>query len=349
MRVVAVGAQARAAWEEAAAADRTAVVSQTPEWMDVLCAVGRWQDATRVYEARDGRRLVLPLARRRRAIEALSAEHSMPAGWSAGGLLCADGPLRPGDVEGVVGDLRRRPVLELSVRPRPGEDERWAAAVPDSVPRTARMLQVLGLAAGFPELWAHSFSGNVRRNCRRAEKTGVTVDCDDTGRLVGLFDDLYRSSVRRWAEQQHEPALLAHVRARVRDPVQKFSLVARRLGSACRVWVAFRGGEPAAAIIVLTHGANATYWRGAMDKRVATGSGANELLHRLAIERACAEGALTYDMGESSEDSGLARFKRGFGAREVIVRTYRFERLPVGELRDAGRRAAKRVIGMRDA
>jgi hypothetical protein len=348
MRLVAVGAAARSAWERAAAGDRTAVASQTPAWMDAACSVARWRDATRLYEEADGRRLILPLARRERGIDPLSAEHSMPTGWNMGGLLTADGPLRPEDVQAVAGDLRRRSVLELTVRPRPDEDEHWAAAVPANLPRSARLIQVVDLRSGFSDLWEHAFASNVRRNCRRAAKTGLTVDCDDTGRLVPVFDRLYRLSVSRWAAHQREPAQLARWRAGRRDSPQKFRAVADRLGDACRVWVASRGGEPAAAIIVLTHGAAVTYWRGAMDRDVAAGTGANELLHRLAIERACAEGALTYDMGESAADSGLARFKRGFGAHDVHVRTYRFERLPVDAAREASRRAVKRAIGFRE-
>jgi Acetyltransferase (GNAT) domain len=343
MRLVATGAAAREPWERAAAMDAATVASQTPAWMDAVCAVSHARDATRLYEAPDGRRLVLPLARRARGVE-----HSMPVGWGMGGLLAVEGTVREDDVRGVVADLRRRSVLELTIRPRPGEDERWSAAVPARLPRTDRMLHVVDLASGFPDLWAHAFSSNVRRNCRRAEKAGLTVACDDTGRLVPEFDRLYRLSVSRWAAEQHEPAALSHWRARHRDPVAKFHAVAERLGPRCRVWVASRDGQPAAAIIVLTHGTSATYWRGAMDKEVAVGTGANELLHRLAIERACAEGALTYDMGESAPGSGLARFKRGFGGREVHVRTYRFERLPVSRMREAGRQAAKRAIGFRD-
>lgn len=340
MRLVAIGPAAREAWARAAAPDSGAVASQTPAWMDAVCSVSHAQDATRLYEAPDGRRLVLPLARRIPGVE-----HSMPVGWGMGGLLAVDGAVRADDVHGVVAELGRRNLIELTVRPRPDEDREWAAAKP---PGSTRMLCVLDLARGFRDLWAQSFSSNVRRNCRRAEKAGLTVECDETGRLVPVFDRLYRISVSRWADEQHEPRALSQWRARHRDPAEKFRAVAERLGPRCRVWVASRGGEPAAAIVVLTQGTTATYWRGAMDKRVAVGTGANELLHRLAIERACNEGALTYDMGESAPGSGLARFKRGFGAREVQVRTYRFERLPVNRLREAGRHAAKRAIGFRD-
>lgn len=63
MELTAVGPAARAAWLEALATDRSALVSQTPAWLDCVCASGRYEDATRAYRASHGRQLILPLAR----------------------------------------------------------------------------------------------------------------------------------------------------------------------------------------------------------------------------------------------------------------------------------------------
>jgi hypothetical protein len=67
VELIAVGQAAREAWVEALATDATALVSQTPAWLDCVCASGRYEDATRAYRAGDGRQLVLPLARWARA------------------------------------------------------------------------------------------------------------------------------------------------------------------------------------------------------------------------------------------------------------------------------------------
>jgi lipid II:glycine glycyltransferase (peptidoglycan interpeptide bridge formation enzyme) len=210
------------------------------------------------------------------------------------------------------------------------------------------MSQTLDLAGGFDHVWARRFSSNVRRACRRAERLGLAVEWDERGRLVDAFDALYRLSVSRWAADQHEPERLAQWRARRRDPRRKFALVAERLGPSCRIWLARRAGEPVAAIIVLRHGAHSSYWRGAMDSERARGSGVNELLHRLAIEHACAEGGRWYHMGDTAPGSSLARFKRGFGAVEQQHAGYRFERLPLTAADALARRQVKRVIGFRD-
>jgi hypothetical protein len=101
-------------------------------------------------------------------------------------------------------------------------------------------------------------------------------------------------------------------------------------------------------MIVLTHGRHCTLWRSAMDKRVAARSGANELLHRLAIEEACDAGRRFFHLGESAPGSPLAHHKRGLGAEEEHYTGYRFERLPLTAIDRFVRRQVKRVIGFRE-
>ena len=117
----------------------------------------------------------------------------------------------------------------------------------------------------------------------------------------------------------------------------------RENGRHCTIWMASRGGEPLAAIVVLTRGPWATYWRGAMDAERARGTGANELLHRCAIEAACAAQRRSYDFGISQTDA-LKRFKSSSGTTDVPVRTYYFESLPTAAAEAKGYRAAKEVV-----
>ena len=84
-----------------------------------------------------------------------------------------------------------------------------------------------------------------------------------------------------------------------------------------------------------------------MDEQLARGTGANELLHRLAIEDACASGRRSYHMGESAPGSSLARFKRGFGAVEQPHAGYRFERVPLTAADALLRRHVKRALRIR--
>lgn len=337
----------REVWQELLRADPTALVSQTPAWVDCICALGGCEDASRLYETPDGRQLVLPMVRRRGLPAALAIQASLPPSWGMGGLLAAGGAA-PEEVAAVFADLAARPALRTSLRPNPLAAEAWAAARPAVVVAVPRLAHVLDLEGGFERVWSERFKGETRTGVRKAERAGLVVECDTSGRLVPVFYDLFRRSVDRWARQQHEPLRLARWRAQRRDPLRKFQLVAERLGEACRIWVAWLDGRPAAAILVL-QGANASYTRGAMDKELAGPARANHLLHRLAIEDACRAGCRHYHMGESGSSASLAQFKSRFGAAPHRYAEYHLERLPITSLDDRLRRLVKRLIGFKDA
>ena len=347
MKLTAEGPAARAVWERVLAHDPNATISQTPTWMDCVCASGRWTDVTRAYLADDGGELVLPLAGWRRSGGASPVAASMPFGWGTGGLLCMEGRPSVADVAAVVADLSQERPFRTTLRPGPAMEHEWAAGVPEHVRRTRHMSQSIELADNFSAV-SSRFSSSVRRNVRKAERGPITVEWDEGGRLVPVFDALYRTSIDRWAERQHEPRALAQWRARRRDPLSKFKLVAERLGAACRIGVARRSEAPAAAIIVLTHGEHSTYWRGAMDQTLATGTGANELLHCKAIEDACQAGRRWYHMGDSAPASSLAEFKRRLGAEEEHYTGYRLERWPLSAAEERVRTSAKRLLRFRD-
>jgi hypothetical protein len=347
MRLVAEGAAARPAWERVLAADPAATISQTPAWVDCLSAVSPWTDATRAYATDDGRELVLPLVRRRGSPRALPVEGSMPFGWGNGGLLCGDGELSAADVAAVVADLSRRRPVRLGLRPGPAREESWSRGMSGSAGRAPRFSQTVDLAGGFADVAAR-FSRSTRKNIRRAENGPLTVEWQEGARLVPVFDRLYRASVDRWAQRQHEPLALARWRARRRDPRRKFETVAERLGPACRIGVAWLAGEPAAAIVVLSQGQHGTYWRGAMDEAVAANTRASELLHSLAIEDACRAGRRWYHMGDSAPSSSLADFKRRFGAGEEHHTAYLLERWPLTAAERFAKSAVKRALRFRD-
>jgi hypothetical protein len=276
----------------------------------------------------------------------VAPEASLPESWGMGGLL-ASGGVRAADVAAVFADLAARPALRISIRPSPLHAGHWDAARPRRAITVPRLAHVLDLGGGFGTVWGQRFSGTARTAVRKAERSGVTAECDSTGRLLPVFYALWERSVDRWAAQQNEPQRLARWRAHRRDPYDKLELIARTLGDACRVWVAWHDGRAAAALIVL-QGANAHYTRGAMDKDLAGPTRANYLLHRLAIEDACAAGCRRYHMGETGTSASLAQFKSRFGALPHTYAEYRLERVPISAA-DAGlRTAVKRAIRFRD-
>ncbi|MET7599233.1 GNAT family N-acetyltransferase [Streptomyces sp. NPDC005481] len=337
----------RDVWWELAGRDPDTNPSQTPLWLDCLCATGPYRDASRLYEFERGFRLVLPLVGTRRRPQILGAEESWPAAWGIGGPVCP-GEVRPAEARVVLADLARLRALRVGVRLRPADQAVWANAA-TGFRLEPHMTQMVDLDGGFGTVWERRFRGHVRREVRRAERSDVDVEVDRTGRLVPAFYQLYQKSIVRWAEQQHEPLALAHWRRTREFPVRRLEEVAARFGEECAIWMASCAGEPAAACVVLRHGRHAKLWRSAMDRELAHPVRAVPLLYRSAIEDACAAACRTFDMGESAPDSSLATFKAGFGAKSFSSPRCLRERLPVSAAERRLRTAVKRLIRFQDA
>jgi hypothetical protein len=332
----------REAWRDITQADPNALVTQSPAWVDTLCAITGAQDASRHYEMPDGQRLILPLARQAGLLRRMA---SMPSAWGFGGLLSAQ-PIRAEHVAAVFDDLATLPALQITLRPNPLDADAWQAGAPSAVLRLPRRAHAIDLAGGFDAV-SKRFDTQAKRNMRKAEREGVSVECDASGRLVPEFYELFLMSLERWAGKQHEPNWLARWRGQRRDPMSKFVQMSQGMAGACRWYVARVNGKPAGAILVLM-GKNAHYTRGAMDRSLAS-TGANFLLHRTAIEDACKAGCRWYHMGETGNSESLSNFKEHFGAQPYAYAEYRVERLPLTKTDTAARNAIKKLIGFKDA
>jgi hypothetical protein len=338
----------RNVWQDLADRDEQALVTQTPTWLDSICATWPFEDASRLYQFDTGLQIVVPMARRRGWPARRIAEESWPR-WGMCGAVVPDGVPDASQARLVFQDLARRPALRVSIRFGPEAAPVWSTAVPGGFATLDCPTQVLDLEGGFRTVWDRRFHTRVRRAVVRAEKSAVEVEVDRTGRLVPAFQRLYEESIERWAEQQHEPLAFARWRRMREDPPRALEAVAERFGESCAVWMASCDGQPAAAIVVLRHGVHAKYWRGAMDKKLAHPVRANHLLHRLAIEDACDAGCRTYHMGDSRPGSSLAEFKESFGARCLDSPAYYRERLPLTAADRRLRSVVKRLIRFQDA
>jgi hypothetical protein len=332
-------------WRDVLDASPEALAFQAPAWLDCICEVDGYEDASRLYETSGGGQLVMPMVRRTRLLGALAKDESLPWGWGFGGLVAREAT-RMEDVAAVLSDMTGRAGLRTTtrVRPTPLTAATWAAAAPPGAARIPRLAHVLDLEGGFDQLWTARFTGSARRAVRKAEREGFSVECDTSGRLVPAFYELYRRSLERWARREPTGPAAAQSRGPRQDTLRKFQLVAERLGDVCRMWLARIDGRPAAAIIVLLQGSNASYWRGVMDEELA--GHANYMLQRLAIEDACRAGCRYYHMGETGWSDSLAQYKRSFGAQPFHYSEYRLERLPIARLSDRLHRVKERVTGM---
>jgi hypothetical protein len=340
-------------WRSVLETDERAVVGQSLPWREAVLADGRFTDASVHYAFPSGREVVLPLVRRRRFPARATVVSSWPQVWGTGGPISTDGEVTADEAAFVWRDAARRGTLLTEVTLRPETAPAWlSAASAAGYDVTAGASYLLDLAGGFDEVWRNRFRGTARTAMRKAEKLGVEVEVDRSGRLAHVYDELHERSVRRRAETEGEPVWLSRWRmSRVSSTPAQVALVAAAFGKDCATWVARRDGEPVAAIIVLSAGGHAKYWRGAMDKDLATPFRANDLLHRLAIEEACDQGRRWYDMGGAHPDSALAAFKTKLGATLRHTHELRARRLPARAGHEARMRAetlVKRVTGLKE-
>jgi hypothetical protein len=141
----------RDVWQDILKSDMQAVVSQTPTWLDCICAVGNYEDASRLYKLPGGQQLVLPMVRRR-YLKVFTTQASLPGAWEAGGLVTS-GPIRAEEIAIVFADLARQSVLRTSVRPNPLVADVWSAGQPPGVITVPRLAHVLDLEGGFEQVW----------------------------------------------------------------------------------------------------------------------------------------------------------------------------------------------------
>jgi hypothetical protein len=335
----------RPLWRRLFDADTEALADHGPEWIDAMCDDGRYVDASRLYELPDGRRFVLPLTRRRGVAGAGGWLACHPPAWGIGGLV---GPgADAGVVTAVLADLRQAGAARTWIRPNPLHAAQWAvAARQPSVVVLPRRAHVIDLTGG-PDAVLARMPASTRKKLRSAARRGVRVEVDRTGRLLPVHHELFDKSVRRWAAQQHEPVALARWRAARRDPLAKFQAVARHLGAALAVLVAYVEDRPAASGIMLL-GPAAHDTRAAIDRELAGPARATDLLLWRAIQLACEHGCQTYHLGETGASVSLAHFKERFGATPVDYAEYRLERIPYTSCDRALRAVAKRALRFRD-
>ncbi|PWT75022.1 MAG: hypothetical protein C5B60_05960 [Chloroflexi bacterium] len=339
----------RPLWDSILRSDPGAVVTQSLTWRDVVIANGSYQDVSLLYEFPSGHRAVLPMVRQRQRPAWAAAAASWPGAWGMGGPICEGGCISPAEATAVLADVARRRSLATEIRLRPGASRSWLSkSLQFRVRESGLRCHVLDLTDGFATVWQDRFRGTARTAIRKAERSGLEVEVDRSGRLPPEFFYLYAKSVKRWATMQNEPAWLTRWRMSRSGPPKVLSSVAEHFGADCAIWMARSEGQAVAAIMVLSHAGYAKYWKGAMHKELAGPVRANELLHRLAIDDACRNGCRFYDMGTSRPGSPLAAFKEKFGAVPLVTHTLRIERLPAYTAGDVSRNLIKRAIGFHD-
>jgi hypothetical protein len=339
----------RETWSALVKSDRRAVVSQSLAWHDCVCANPRVVDVSRLYEFGDDRQIILPVVRHDKVPLRLGTQSSWPRAWGVAGPITPNGLVTAEEARAVLSDVACCPALATEIHFRHGAEPGWIDEA-QGFQVSDHTVHILDLDGGFAEVWDRRFHRVIRKNVRKAERSGLDIRVDREGRLLPVYLELLEASITKWAQRQHEPVTLARWRNRRTNAREKLDLVARHFGDACATWVAYWQGEPIASLIVLQFGVYAKSWKSALNADTAGPiKGANALLNRLAIEEACDAGLDLYDMGEARLGSSLAAFKAEFGAQSHTAYRIRTERLPVQTASDGTHRLAKWVLRFRDA
>jgi len=332
---------ARNVWQAVLLSDPGATALQTPAYFEAVLAATGGRDDSRLYSLQDGRRLVLPLVRQR-SVPGIRLTAAFPGGYGHGGML-ATGGLRDGDVRMVVEDLRGQ-ALSTRIGGAHHTAAQWSAGRMPGVVEVPRRVEVLDLSSGFEELLARQFSRSIRYHLRRAERAGVEVELDTTGRLVPVFHQIYRAWVDRWVPKSGLPPMVARRLALQQEPLRKFETVAASLGESCRIFVAWHGGQPVAAAISLVHGQHAIGWRSYSIKELAAPVAANLLTQVSCVADACESGCRYFDLGQSGGVATLQSYKNSFGATPHWVVDLRIEPPGLSRLRSAKERLQGAVV-----
>ncbi len=331
----------RDVWQAVLRSDPGATALQTPAYFDAVLAATGGRDDSRLYCLEDGRRLLLPLVRQP-FVPGVRLAAAYPGGYGHGGML-ATGGLLARDVRMVIDDLRGQ-ALSIRIGAAHHTAAQWSAGLMPGVVEVPRRVEVLDISPGFEELRARQFSRSFRYHLRRAERAGVEVEVDTTGRLVPVFHQIYRAWVDRWVPKSGLPPMVARRMALQQEPLKKFETVAARLREECRVFVAWHRGQPVATAISLVHGQHAIGWRSYSIKELAAPVAANILTQVSCVADACRSGCHYFDLGQSGGVATLQSYKNSFGATPHWVVDLRIEPPTLTRLRSAKERVQGVVV-----
>ncbi|MFL6529906.1 MAG: lipid II:glycine glycyltransferase FemX [Chthoniobacterales bacterium] len=161
-------------------------------------------------------------------------------------------------------------------------------------------------------------ASNVRRNVRKAERSGVTAEVTDGRDAVLKFYKLLVRTRRRHGVPPQSRKFFLKIHEHLIAPGHAF------------VVLAHRKQRPLAGAIYFRFQGNALYKFGASDERLQEFR-ASTLVMWTAIRHLAETGATQLHFGRTDLDAaGLRRFKLAWGAEEEMIEYFRFQRDTAG-------------------
>ena len=293
-----------ALWKTLCDADPHCTYFQTPSWAELMTSLDLgWRDATVLVRSAQGGEAIVPRLTRRAGAGLFRAHESVPPGVYGAPVVG----------RGSLGTEQLEMVARLFAGPRS------AGAVLTEVPgrpldfgarRETKTTHLLRFVTGESEqtLLARYRKGH-RNDVLKARRSGVAVTLAGCEHDIDGYEQLYRQTVTRWNRAPH----LVYPRSLFR----RLHALAQA-GESVRIWLARRGDELLAGVVVLVHGRHAAYWHAASSDAGREVHAGHLALHA-AIVDALSLGAEVFDFMPSGGLAAVERFKEGFDAAASAV------------------------------
>jgi lipid II:glycine glycyltransferase (peptidoglycan interpeptide bridge formation enzyme) len=186
------------------------------------------------------------------------------------------------------------------------------------------------------KIW-EGYKKNIRRDVRKAQKSGITVHGGDSRQDIHLFYKLYLASMERNRAMAKYPL---HWFEAIYEIVTKKGLGAILIAELNRV---------AIAGVVLIYSSSSTHYFHNGSEYEFLKFCPNELLVHSSLEKAIEKGNSFFDfMGSDPKDLSLLRFKEKWGSQSMDLYTYVKDYHPFRcKIWELGKRWANSSVGSR--
>jgi hypothetical protein len=251
------------------------------------------------------------------------------------GNLLGEKEYFPALMELVEKEFERRGIDQVRIAESPFSE----SYRPSSYQSLSAKVSLLDLRGADKEGIWNNYKKYIRRDVRKAEKSGVTIRSGSSGEDTRLFYDLYLASMER-------------NRAAAKYPYQWFRVLCEGEPGKSLGTIRFAVlDERAIAGVVLVHSTTTTHYFHNGSRGESLKYCPNELLVHQSIEEAIERRASCFDfMGSDKKDLSLIHFKEKWGSRSLDAYTYRKDYHPFrSKIWEWGKRMAASDWGSKTA
>jgi serine/alanine adding enzyme len=236
-------------------------------------------------------------------------------------------------MESLNGELVRRRIDQVRLTESPFSEP----YAPESFTPVSAKCTLLDLRGYDKDKIWEAYKKNIRRDVRKAQKSGIAIRGGDSGESVHVFYKLYLASMER-------------NKAMAKYPLRWFEAIyeivtKKGLGA---ILIAELSGTPVAGV-VLVHSSSSAHYLHNGSRYEFLKFCPNELLVHSSIENALEKKISFFDfMGSDPEDLSLLRFKEKWGSQSMDLRTYVKDYRPFRcKILELGKRLGGSEIGSR--